>query len=93
MRVPIAHIPTDQDCVDEAVAYDAWFRREVALGLAEADDGKLIPHHQETRPGTLVEWHRNGAFPDYSRLAVIFPLTDCVTGVFEVTNEAQAICR
>ncbi|MDR5741542.1 antitoxin [Caballeronia sp. LZ029] len=47
MRVPIAHIPTDQDCVDDAVAYDAWwFRREVALGLAEADDGKLIPHDQ-----------------------------------------------
>ncbi|WP_062612015.1 hypothetical protein [Caballeronia calidae] len=29
--------------------YDAWFRKEVELGLAEADAGNLIPHEQVVR--------------------------------------------
>jgi len=32
-----------------AEEYDAWFRKEVELGLDEADDGKLIPHDEVVR--------------------------------------------
>ncbi len=29
----------------QAAEYDAWFRLQVQQGIAEADAGKVIPHH------------------------------------------------
>nr|WP_318290015.1 antitoxin [Paraburkholderia sp. BL8N3] len=45
-RIPIDPALTEHDSLEEAEAYDAWFRAEVQAGLDEADAGETVPHDQ-----------------------------------------------
>lgn len=45
-RIPIDPALTEHDSLEEAEAYDAWFRSEVQAGLDEADAGETVPNDQ-----------------------------------------------
>lgn len=35
-----------EDALDEAIAYDAWYRAKVAEGIADADAGRTLPQEE-----------------------------------------------
>lgn len=36
----------EHDTQEEADEYDAWFRKEVELGLQDIEQGRTVPHEQ-----------------------------------------------